>query len=91
MTVLFAVARAAARRRINLHAVDTLQAAHQRTAATALAHHFLQLFRAKLDFTLANVDGQRALRRQQEEVRQAIFTFRGFRRRDVDDLITLPF
>ena len=70
---------------------QTLQAAHQRAAATALAHHLLQLFRTKLDFALADVNGQRALRRQQEEVRQAIFAFRGLRRRDVDDLVALAF
>ena len=62
----------ASRRRVNLHAVDALQAAHQRAAATALTHHFLQLFRTQLDLTLADVNGQRALRRQEEEVRQAI-------------------
>ena len=90
-TLLFAVTRRAACRRVNLHAVDALQSAHQRAAATALAHHLLQLFRTKLDFALADVNGQRALRRQQEEVRQAIFAFRGLRRRDVDDLVALAF
>ena len=61
MALFFAIACARRLRRVNLNAVDTLQAAHQRTATSALAHHLLQLFRTQLDFTLADVNGQRAL------------------------------
>ena len=39
--LFFAAAYRRASRRVNLHAVDALQAAHQRTATSALAMHFL--------------------------------------------------
>ena len=42
------------------------------SAATALAGDFLQLFRTQLDLPFADVDRQRTLRRQHEQVRQAI-------------------